>query len=96
MAFFTSLVAALAVLILTQESVYSVDIFVVGWLGQFMIIYFISQNIPEDELDPEEYKQIIVYPWRVIYSLKNNIVYILIVIDGRRDLQDILYKKLMK
>jgi len=56
-----------------------------------------GKNVPElEEYNEEEYKQIIVYPWRVIYSLKNDIVHILIVIDGRRDLQDILYKKLMK
>jgi len=56
-----------------------------------------GKNVPElEEYNEEEYKQIIVYPWRVIYSLKKDIVYILIVIDGRRDLQDILYKKLMK
>ena len=56
-----------------------------------------GKNVPElEEYDEGEYKQIIIHPWRVIYSVKQQTVHVLIVIDGRRDLQDILFKKLMK
>jgi toxin ParE1/3/4 len=58
---------------------------------------FEGKNVPElEEYIEEDYKQIIIHPWRVIYSISGNTVTILIVVDGRRDLQDILLKKLMK
>ncbi len=58
---------------------------------------YIGKNVPElEEYNEDNYKQILVYPWRVIYSIAGAVVVILIVIDSRRDLQDILFKKLMK
>ena len=38
------------------------------------------------------YREIIVDYWRVIYKIENNLVYIMLVIDGRRNLEDILLK----
>ena len=38
------------------------------------------------------YREIIVDYWRVIYKIENNHVYIMLVIDGRRNLEDILLK----
>jgi len=38
------------------------------------------------------YREIIVDYWRVIYKLENYLVYIMLVIDGRRNLEDILLK----
>ncbi len=63
-------------------------------LGSFP---FEGKSVPElEEYNEENYKQLIVNPWRIIYSITGKTVTILIVIDGRRDLQDILLKKLMK
>ncbi|SIQ13423.1 toxin ParE1/3/4 [Alkalispirochaeta americana] len=61
--------------------------------------YFANEGrfIPELlEYENNKYREILVYPWRVIYNLEEKNVIIIMVIDGRRNLQDILYKKLMK
>jgi len=42
-----------------------------------------------------EYREIIESPWRIIYKITGLNVYILAVIDGRRNVQDILLRKLM-
>jgi addiction module RelE/StbE family toxin len=41
------------------------------------------------------YREIIVEYWRIIYKIENNLVYIMLIIDGRRNLEDILLKKLV-
>ena len=38
------------------------------------------------------YREIIIDYWRIIYKIENNLVYIMLVIDGRRNLEDILLK----
>ena len=38
------------------------------------------------------YREIIVDYWRVIYKIENNLVYIMLVIDGRRNIEDIILK----
>jgi toxin ParE1/3/4 len=40
------------------------------------------------------YREIIVEYWRVIYKIENHFVYIMLVIDGRRNLEDLLLKKM--
>ena len=44
----------------------------------------------------KDYRQITETPWRIIYKVDDKIVNILTIIDSRRNLQDILIKKLMK
>jgi len=44
----------------------------------------------------KDYRQMIEEPWKIIYKVDNNIVNILTIIDSRRNLQDILIKKLLK
>jgi len=44
----------------------------------------------------KEYRQIIESPWKIIYKVDDDIVNILAIIDSRRNLQDILIKKLLK
>ncbi|MDR0663754.1 MAG: type II toxin-antitoxin system RelE/ParE family toxin [Spirochaetaceae bacterium] len=44
----------------------------------------------------KEYRELIEAPWRIIYKIENNDVNIITVIDGRRNVQDILTKKLIK
>ena len=42
-----------------------------------------------------EYHEIIEAPWRIIYKIMDSKIFILTVIDGRRNVQDILLRKLM-
>jgi toxin ParE1/3/4 len=44
----------------------------------------------------KEYRELIETPWRIIYKVENNDVYVITVIDGRRNVQDLLTKKLIK
>ncbi|MDA3941289.1 MAG: type II toxin-antitoxin system RelE/ParE family toxin [Spirochaetia bacterium] len=43
-----------------------------------------------------KYKELIISPWRLIYKVDNNIVYIMAVIDGRRNIEDILLQRLLR
>jgi len=44
----------------------------------------------------KEYRQITETPWKIIYKVDGKVVNVLAVIDSRRNLQDILIKKLLK
>jgi plasmid stabilization system protein ParE len=44
----------------------------------------------------KEYRQITEAPWKIIYEVEEKTVNILAIIDSRRNLQDILIKKLLK
>jgi len=44
----------------------------------------------------KDYRQLIESPWKIIYKIDNNIVNVLIIIDSRRNTQDILVEKLIK
>jgi toxin ParE1/3/4 len=48
----------------------------------------LSQNITE-------YHELVEAPWRIIYKIVDSNVFILTVIDGRRNVQDVLLRKLM-
>lgn len=48
--------------------------------------------VPELKSFGDKYREIITKPWRIIYSLDNGIVNILLVIDGRRDLEETLFE----
>jgi toxin ParE1/3/4 len=41
------------------------------------------------------YREIIVDYWRITYKIENDIVYIMIIIDGRRNVEDIILKKII-
>jgi len=43
----------------------------------------------------KEYRQLTESPWRIIYKIDGNIVNVLMVIDSRRNTQDILVEKLL-
>ena len=43
----------------------------------------------------KEYRQITEPPWKIIYKVEDEIVYILAIIDSRRNLQDILIRKFL-
>ena len=53
--------------------------------------------VPElKDKDILAYREIIESPWRIVYSINEDIVYILFVIDGRRNVNDIFLRKLLK
>ncbi|ACL18636.1 plasmid stabilization system [Desulfitobacterium hafniense DCB-2] len=39
------------------------------------------------------YRELIIRPWRIIYKLEENKVWVLAVIDGRRNMEDILLNR---
>ena len=41
------------------------------------------------------YREIIVEYWKIIYKVENDFVYIMLLIDGRRNLEDLLLKKMI-
>ena len=44
----------------------------------------------------KDYRQLIESPWKIIYKINGDIVDVLIIIDSRRNTQDILVEKLIK
>jgi len=57
----------------------------------------IGRKVPE-LLDYKDmsYREMIITPWRVIYQVKNEKLLVLMILDGRRNLQDLLFKRLMR
>jgi addiction module RelE/StbE family toxin len=43
-----------------------------------------------------DYHELIETPWRIIYKIVGTDIFVLTIIDGRRNVQDILLRKLMK
>jgi toxin ParE1/3/4 len=41
------------------------------------------------------YREIIVDYWRIMFKIENDTVYIMAVIDGRRNVEDIILKKII-
>ena len=39
----------------------------------------------------KEYHEVIINPWRIIYTIDNKVINILLVVDNRRDLEELLY-----
>ncbi|AEJ19888.1 type II toxin-antitoxin system RelE/ParE family toxin [Gracilinema caldarium] len=57
----------------------------------------IGRKVPElESVGNTEYYEIIESPWRIIYRYTENEVYIVSIIDGRRNIEEILYKKIIK
>lgn len=44
----------------------------------------------------ELYRELIVSPWRIIYRIEKNSVYVLAVLDGRRNLEDLLMERILR
>lgn len=42
------------------------------------------------------YRELVVKPWRVIYRIEESRVYVLSVIDGRRNIEDILLARFLR
>jgi len=41
-----------------------------------------------------QYRELIIPPWRILYRISENNVYVLSVLDSRRNIEDILLKRL--
>jgi len=55
---------------------------------------FRCRILPElQELNIETYRELIITPWRIIFKVINNEVNVLAVLDGRRNIEDILWEK---
>lgn len=53
-----------------------------------------GRTVPEFKIyNIDFYREIIVSPWRIICKIEDHRVFILIVIDARRDLSDLLFRK---
>jgi len=53
--------------------------------------------VPElDFHNINNYRELIVTPWRIIYRIEERKVYILTVIDSRRNFEDIILKRVMR
>ena len=52
---------------------------------------------PKELLDIgiKEYREIFFKPYRIIYKVRDNSVYIMLIIDGRRDLERLLQRRLL-
>lgn len=43
-----------------------------------------------------KYREIIISPWRILYKIEEKKIYIMAVIDGRRNIEDILMKRQLR
>lgn len=43
-----------------------------------------------------KYRELIISPWRVIFEIDDKTVLIVVVADGRRNLEDLLFKRLLR
>ncbi len=56
-----------------------------------------GRHIPElQEQGIFLYRELIISPWRIMYRVHERIVYIMAIIDSRRNVEDILLEKLIK
>ena len=42
-----------------------------------------------------EYREVFFKPYRIVYRVMDNIVYVLLIVDGRRDMQSLLQRRLL-
>jgi plasmid stabilization system protein ParE len=42
----------------------------------------------------KSYLQVVEKPWRIIYRINNNLVYVISIIDNRRDLEELLIQRI--
>jgi len=53
--------------------------------------------VPElRDLSPEPWREILLRPYRIIYRISGQQILILAVLDGRRDLEDLLLRRLLR
>jgi plasmid stabilization system protein ParE len=42
------------------------------------------------------YRELVVSPWRVVYRISGRTIYVLAVVDGRRNIEDVLLDRLIR
>lgn len=42
------------------------------------------------------FRELVISPWRIVYKVDESIVYIELVVDGRRDFEDLLFRRVMR
>ena len=53
--------------------------------------------VPEfQQISITKYREIIYKRWRIVYKIDNEKVYVLIIVDSSRNLEDILFQRLIK
>lgn len=51
--------------------------------------------VPElQEQGIDQYRELVIAPWRILYRISRNSVYVLSVLDSRQNVEDILLKRL--
>ena len=48
------------------------------------------------EVGIQEYREVLSYPYRIIYRVLHEQVYVLVIADGRRDMQTLLQRRLLQ
>lgn len=43
-----------------------------------------------------QYGEMIISPWRVLCQIGEKVVYVVLVVDGRRNLEDVLFNRIMR
>ena len=43
-----------------------------------------------------QYREMIISPWQILYQIDEKVVYVVLVVDGRRNLEDILFQRIMR
>ena len=59
--------------------------------GLLKVSPFLGREVKELKSLKMNYHELIVKPWRIIYTIDNDIVNVLLIIDSRRDLEELLY-----
>lgn len=53
--------------------------------------------VPElADLGVRLYRELLVTPWRIVYRISDTTVYVMMVIDGRRNAEDLLLERLVR
>ncbi len=56
-----------------------------------------GRTVPEfEKMGILQYRELIIKPWRVIYRIDLSMVVILSVLNGRRNVEDVLYRRLTR
>ena len=48
------------------------------------------------DFDLRSWRELVLSPWRIIYRIEGTVVFVDSVIDGRRDVEDILMRRLLR
>ncbi|MBN2034169.1 MAG: type II toxin-antitoxin system RelE/ParE family toxin [Deltaproteobacteria bacterium] len=67
-------------------------------------VFFSLSEFPERGTYPKEllalgireYREIFFKPYRIIYRVMDNIVYVLLIVDGRRGMQSMMQRRLLR